>query len=178
LRINGALLVIKLLVVVRVHLQVVERKLLLDTFLECLSLFKGERVSLGNDGDDIDNIRELLQDDNVDGLERMAGGLDEKQAAVDAGILDVALSLGGELLPQVCRVLVFDVLDDSIPAAVVVDQVAIPRSIDDVEPQSHTVLFDDVRNSLDLCCGPDWLIGQHAALRVDQVRSKDGVDQC
>lgn len=49
----------------------------------------------------------------------MAGGLDEEQAAVDTGILDITLTLRGELLAEVCRVLVLDVLDDGVPASVV-----------------------------------------------------------
>ena len=48
---------------------------------------------------------------------RMAGGLDEEQAAVDPGILDVALTLSREFLAEVCRVLIFDVLDDGVPAS-------------------------------------------------------------
>ena len=114
--VDSALLVIKLVVVVGVHLEVVESKLLPDALLESLSLLEGEGVGLGNDGDDVDNIGKLLQDNNVDWLERVARGLDEEQAAVDAGILDVTLTLGGKLLPQVRGVLILDVLDDGVPA--------------------------------------------------------------
>lgn len=32
----------------------------------------------------------------------MARGLDEEQAAVDTGILDIAVTLGREFLPEVC----------------------------------------------------------------------------
>lgn len=46
----------------------------------------------------------------------MTRGLDEEQATVDAGILNVALALCGKFLAEVGRVLVFDVLDDRIPA--------------------------------------------------------------
>ena len=46
----------------------------------------------------------------------MTRRLDEEETAVNAGVLDVALSLGGELFAQVGRVLVFDVFDDGIPA--------------------------------------------------------------
>lgn len=46
----------------------------------------------------------------------MAGGLDEEQAAVDTGVLDVALTLRSELLAEVCGVLIFDVLDNGVPA--------------------------------------------------------------
>lgn len=46
----------------------------------------------------------------------MTGRLDEEQAAVDAGIGDVAVSLSMELLSKVGRVLILDVLDDWVPA--------------------------------------------------------------
>ena len=88
---------------------------------------------------------------------------------MDTSILDVALSLCSELLAQVRGVLILDILDDGIPAAVVVDQVAIARGIDDVESQSHAVLLDDVGNSLDLGSGTDWLLGLQSTLGVDQV---------
>lgn len=177
LLVDDALLIIKLLIVVRIHLDLVEGKLLLDALLESLPLLERERVGLGDDGHDVDNVRELLEDDNVNGLERVARRLDEEEAAVDARVRDVALALGRELLAQVGRVLVLDVLDDGVPAPVVVHQVAVPWRVDDVEPQPHAVLLDDVRDRVDLGRAADRLIGEHAALGVDQVRGEDGVDQ-
>lgn len=101
LGVNRTLFLIQLIVVVGVHLKVVERKLLLDALLELLSLFKSQRVGLGNDGYNVDNIRELLENDNIDGLQRVTGRLDKEQAAVDTRVLDVTLSLRCELLTQV-----------------------------------------------------------------------------
>lgn len=46
----------------------------------------------------------------------MAGGVDEVQAAVDAGILDVSVAHGSQFLAQVSTVLIFDVFDDRVPA--------------------------------------------------------------
>lgn len=46
----------------------------------------------------------------------MTGGLDEEQAAVDTGILDVALTLSSKLLAKVCGVLILDILDNRVPA--------------------------------------------------------------
>lgn len=46
----------------------------------------------------------------------MAGGLNEEQAAVDTGILNVALTLSSELLAKVCGVLILDILDNRVPA--------------------------------------------------------------
>lgn len=144
LAVDDSLLLVELVVVVRVHLQVVEGKLFLDALLECLLLLEGERVGLGNDGNNIDDVGQLLEDDNIDRLEGVARGLDEEQAAVDPGVLDVALPLSREFLTQVSRVLILDVFHNGIPATVVVDKVAIAGGVDDVEPQADTVLLDDV----------------------------------
>ena len=46
----------------------------------------------------------------------MAAGLDEEETAMNAGIGNVALSLGSEFLAEVGRVLIFDVFDNGIPA--------------------------------------------------------------
>lgn len=56
LAVQGALLVIKLLVIIREHLEVVESKLLLDALLELLALLDSQGVSLGNDRDNVDDI--------------------------------------------------------------------------------------------------------------------------
>jgi hypothetical protein len=47
----------------------------------------------------------------------MTRGLNEEQATVDTGILDVTLTLSSEFLAEVCRVLILDILDDRVPAA-------------------------------------------------------------
>lgn len=96
---------------------------------------------------------------------------------MDAGVLNVALTLGGELLTQVRGVLILDVLDNGVPAAVVVDQVSVTGGVDNVEAQTDAVLLDHVRHGLDLGGGADGLIGHHATLGVDEVGGEDGVDQ-
>lgn len=73
--------------------------------------------------------------------------------------------------------LVLDVLDDGIPAAVVVDKVAIAGSVNNVQAQSHTVLLDNVSDSLDLGGLPHGLCRRKATLGLDKVRGEDGVDQ-
>ena len=169
---------IVLVVLVGVHLQVVESKLLLYPLLESRTLLQGQAVTLRNDGNDIDEFRQLLQHDNVDGLEGVTRGLDEEEAAVNAGVLQVTLALSGQLLAEVCTVLVLDVLDNGIPASVVVDEVAVAGSIDDVQAKSHAVFLDDMGDRLDLSGGTDWVVGGHATLGVHEMRRKDGVDQC
>lgn len=171
-----------------------ECKLLLDAVLELLALFEGKRVGLCNDRDNVDGLAELLEDDNIDGLEAMARGRNEVETAVDAGVLDVAglmlvnilqsalaqylpLTLSSQFLPEVSRVLVLDVLDDRVPAAVVVDEVTVARGVDDVQAQSHAVLLNDVGDGLDLSGLSGGLGGCKAALRFDEVGGEDGVNQ-
>lgn len=96
---------------------------------------------------------------------------------MNAGILDVTLSLSGELLAEVGGVLVLDVLDDWVPASIVVYLVAVTRGIDNVQAESHTVLLNNVRNGLDLGRGADWLIWSETSLRIDEVGCEDGVDE-
>ena len=95
---------------------------------------------------------------------------------MDARILDIALALRRQLLAEVGAVLVFDVLDDGVPAAVVVDEVAVARGVDDVEAEAHAVLLDDVRDGMDLGGAADGLVGLEAAFAVNEVRGEDGVD--
>lgn len=135
-----------------------ESKLLLDTLLESLTLLYGECVGLGNNRNNIDNIRQLLEDNNVDGLQRVARWLDEEKAAVNAGVLDVALSLGSELLSQVGRVLVLDILDNGIPAAVVVDEIAVSWGVDNIQSQTDAILLNDVGDALDFSGGANGFI--------------------
>ncbi len=73
--------------------------------------------------------------------------------------------------------LVLDVLDNGVPAALVVDQVAITRRVDNVEAQAHAVLLNDVRNRVDGRSGADLFVGLEAALAFHKVRGEDGVDE-
>lgn len=109
-----------------------ESEFLLDSLLECLSLFQCQGVGLGNNGDNVNNVGKLLKDDNIDGLKarngqygpsnrvlnniRMAGWLNEEKTTVDTCVLDVALSLSCEFLAEVGRVLIFDVFHNGVPA--------------------------------------------------------------
>lgn len=90
----------------------------------------------------------------------MTGGLDEEETAVDTGVLDVSLALGGKFFAQVCRVLILDILDDRVPAerssegssqdyndnlfipSIIIYLITIPRSIDNIEPQTDAVFLD------------------------------------
>ena len=152
-------------------------KFLLDAVLEHLTLFERQAVGLGDDRHDIDRLAQLPQDDNVNGLEGVAGGGDEVETAVDACVLDVAFALGGQLLAQVGAVLILYVLDNGVPAAVVVDQVAVAGGVDNVQAQTNAILLDDVSDGMDLGGLADGFVGFETTFGVDQVRGEDGVDE-
>lgn len=77
-----------------------------DPILEVQPLVDGQRVRFRNDRNDIDDLAQFLHDNHVDRTEAVASRVDEEKTAVDSGILDVSVSLGGEFLSEVGRVLV------------------------------------------------------------------------
>lgn len=107
----------------------------------------------------------------------MAGRLNEEQAGVNTSILDVSLSLRCEFLSQIRGVLILDIFDDGIPAAVIVDQIAVARGVDNVESETNAVLLNDVGYGLDFGRGADGLVGLQSTLGVNEVRGEDCVDQ-
>lgn len=177
LRVHGRFLAVVFFILVRVHADVVERELLLNPVLEQLPLLQRQTIRFGNHRHHIDRLGQLLQHHDINRLQCMARRADEVQTAVDAGILDVALTLGGELFAQVCGVLIFDVLDDGVPAAVVVDEVAVAGCVDDIEAEAHAVFLDDVGDGVDLGGAADGLVRGHAAFAVYEVGGKDCVDE-
>jgi sugar phosphate isomerase/epimerase len=90
LSVHSSLLRVILLVLVRVHPDVVESELLLDAVLELLALLESEGVGLCNDRHHVDGLAQLLEDDNVNRLEAVTGGRNEVKTAVDTGVLDIA----------------------------------------------------------------------------------------
>jgi len=133
LRVQSNFLGIVVFVIEWIHANLVEVELLSDALLEDGPLLQCQTVCLGNDWHHVDEFAKLLQDNNVNRLETVTSGLDEVQAAVNAGILDVAFALCRELFVQVGSILIFDVLDDWLPTPVIVHQVAVTWCIDDVE---------------------------------------------
>lgn len=107
----------------------------------------------------------------------MTSGLDEKQAAVDASVLNILVAVGCEFLAQVGGVLVLDVFDDRVPAAVVVDQVAVAGSINNVKAETDAVLFDEVGYGVDLGSRSDDLVRHQTTLGLNKMGGEDGVDE-
>ena len=65
--------------------------------------------------------------------------------------------------------LILNVLDDWVPASIVVNLVAITWSIHNVQPQADTVFFDDMGDGLDFGCGSYGFVRSKSSFRVDQV---------
>lgn len=52
---------------------------------------------------------------------------------MNASVLNISFTLSSKLLSKVCGVLIFDVLDNRIPASVVVDLITVAWGINNVE---------------------------------------------
>lgn len=91
------------------------RKTYLD--LEPVPLFNSQAIRLGNDGYNIDDLAKLLHHNNINRAQSVSCGVDEVQAAMDTRVLDVPVPLSRQLFAQVHTVLVFDILDNRVPAA-------------------------------------------------------------
>ncbi len=116
--------------------------------LEGGNLLIGEGVSLGNDGNQVDLGVQALHDLDVQRLQRVAGGLDEEDAGVDAVVNDVhavdlvlSIEVGIETL--------LNVIDNGSPRLVIVDKVAKARGIDDGQAKTDPRLLDIGADRLD-----------------------------
>ncbi len=79
-------------------------------------LIRSQTVRFGDNGDNVDNLAELLHNNYINRAEGVASRVDEVEAAVDSRVLDVSVSHSGELLAEVSTVLVLNVFDDRVPA--------------------------------------------------------------
>lgn len=77
-----------------------------DAVFEAESLVDSEGVGLRDNRDDVDDFAQLLHHNHVDGAQAVAGRVDEEQATVDSGILNVTVTLSGELFSEVRGVLI------------------------------------------------------------------------
>lgn len=100
------LLFVILIGIERVQTNVMIQQLSTNTVLEVQSLVEGEWVSLGDDGNDVDNFGKALHHDDVDRAKRVTGRVDEEQAAMNTRVLDVSVTLSGQLFSEVRWVLV------------------------------------------------------------------------
>lgn len=146
----------------------VEGQLLVNTLLEFLTLRKGETVTLSNDRHDVDIVLKFLQDRDVDWLETVASRLDEEETAVNTGVIEEPISLGGKFLAQINTVLLLDVLHDRDPTLVIVDVVTVPGRVDDGEMETNTVFLQSVGGLDDLCGGANRLVGSELTLAFDE----------
>ena len=103
-----------------------------DTYplLEVVNLIVRDCVSLGNNGDQIDLGVQLLHDLNIEGLERVAGRLDEVDNGMNA-VVDNVHAVDLVLSVQVGIEPLLNVLDNWIPRLIVVYEVAKARCVND-----------------------------------------------
>ena len=119
------------------------------TLLEGGNLIIGEGVGLGDHRNEVDLGVQAAHNLNIERLERVAGGLDEVDAGVDA-VVDNVHAVDLVLGIQVGVETLLDVLGDWAPGVVVVDKVAETRSVDDGQAEADAVFFDVGADCLDV----------------------------
>lgn len=115
--------------------------------LESGDLLVRQSVRLGNDGNQVDLGVKTLHHLNVEGLQRVAGRLDEEDTRVDAVVhnvhpVDLVLGI------QVSIEALLDVIRDWPPGLVVVDKVAETRGINNSQAQANTGFLNICANRL------------------------------
>ena len=120
---------------------------------------------------------QALHDLDVQGLQGVAGGLDEEDAGMDAVVNDVHavdLVLGIEVGVEA----LLDVVDDGAPRLVVVDEVAEARGINNGQAETHAGLLNVGADGLDGDgLRDDVEAGALALLRGVEGRVEERVDE-
>jgi len=106
---------------------------ILDPMLKPGQIGRGERVRLGDDGNQVHPGAEALHDLDVERLQSVAGGANEIQAGMNSEV-NLVLPAWLLLLQHVGLVLVVKEFNNGHPRVAVVDIVTEPGRIDDREP--------------------------------------------
>jgi hypothetical protein len=85
---------------------------------------------------------------NVEGFERVASGLNEEDASVDA-VVDNVHAVDLVLGVEVRIIALLDVVDNGAPRLIVVDEVTEARSVDNSQTQTDTSLLNIGADGLD-----------------------------
>lgn len=115
---------------------------------ESRDLLIRQGIGLSDDRNQVDLGVETLHDLNVERLKRVASGLDEENAGMDAVVNDVH-SVDLVLGIQVSIEALLDVVRNWSPGLVVVDKVTETRSINNGQTETDTSLLDIRADGLD-----------------------------
>jgi hypothetical protein len=102
-------------------------------------------------------------DFNVEGLQGVAGGLDEIDTGVNTVIDDVC-AVNLVLCLQVGIVSLLDVLNDRAPRVIVVDKITEAGSVDHSQAKTNAILFDICADGLDRDCLRDDVVTRAGTL--------------
>ena len=111
------------------------------SLLERRHFIVGQRICLGDDGNQIDLGVKATHDLDVEWLQRVASRLDEVHASMNSVIHDVH-SVDFVLSFQVGIESLFDVLHNWSPRVVIVDEVSKAWRINDGQAQANQIFFD------------------------------------
>lgn len=148
-----------------------------DTLLELDNLFVGEGISFGDDGDEVDTGVQSAHEFDVNVLQGVAGGLDKVDAGMDSVVRDF-LAVELVLLREVRVEAGLDVIEDRLPAFIVVDKVAETGGVDDGEAESDAIFLNVGTDALDGDrLGPFRAWGEDLLWGVERG-IEEGVDEC
>lgn len=120
---------------------------------------------------------QAAHDFNVQGLQRVARGLNEVDAGMDAVVHNV-LAVDPVLSLQIGVKALLNVLDDWSPRVIVVDKVTESGSVDDSQAEANTVLLDIRADRLNRHrLRDDVVAGALALLGGVEGSIEQGVDQ-
>lgn len=150
--------------------------------LESGDLLVRQGIGFSDDGNQIDLGVETLHDLNVEGLERVAGRLNEENAGMNAVVNNVH-SVDLVLRVQIGIKALLDIVRNRSPGLVVVDKVAEARGINHGQTETDTGLLDIGADGLngdslgeDVEAGPLALLGR-VQRGVEQRVDKGGLSE-
>lgn len=145
--------------------------------LEGSDLLIGEGIGLGDNRDQVDLGVQALHDLDVQGLQRVAGGLDEEHAGMDPVVHDVH-AVHFVLGIKVSIETLLNIINNGPPRLVVVNKVTKARGVNDGQAQTHASLLDIGANGLNSNrLRDDVKAGLLALLRGVERSVEEGVDK-
>jgi hypothetical protein len=147
------------------------------SLLEQGNLLIRQGISLGNDGDQVHFGVQTTHHLDVQGLQRVARGLDEVDTSMHA-VVDNVHPVDLVLRLEISIEALLNVLDNWAPGVIVVDEVTETRSVHHGQAETDAVFFDVGTNGLDCdSLGNNVMARALAFLRRVEGGVEQGVDE-
>jgi len=135
----------------------------LNFFITIISIGCGVRPSLSA----FKVARKKSENGSETHLELMTGRSDKVKATMDPGVQDIPIPHSGQLLPQISRMLILNILYNRIPTPLIINHITITRGVDYVETEFDLVFDHYVGGGEDFGGLTDWFVGFETTFGVD-----------